>query len=51
MRTKDETITILKLSDELMEIIIEQDQMTNGDFQGCLEAVIMKAVDYGKGIR
>lgn len=39
---------VLRLSDKLMEIIIDQDNMTNSDFQSALEAVIINAINYGE---
>lgn len=45
---KEKTLKIMALSDELQSIIADKDELTNGDYQSCIEAVIMQAIHYGE---
>lgn len=44
---KKNVIEKMKLSDEILEIINDRDEMSNGDFQGCIEAIIENAYQLG----
>lgn len=46
--TKDQTIKLLEISNEILEIVEDRDQMDNGDYQGAIEAQVMNAFLYGK---
>lgn len=43
-----DTIEMLKISNEIQNIFNDKDEMPNGDFQGALEAQVMKAYFLGK---
>ena len=44
MNTQERALKVIELSDRIQAIIENRDQMTNGDYQGAIEAVIMTAV-------
>lgn len=48
MINKQKSHAVIRLSDKLMETIIDQDQYTTSDFQAALEAVILNAINYGE---
>jgi len=39
---------VILYSDRIQSIVEDKDKMTNGDYQGCIEAVIMSAIQYGR---
>lgn len=41
-------IELLKISSEIVDIVNNRDDMSNGDFQGCIEAQVKKAYLIGK---
>ncbi|MFA7708338.1 MAG: hypothetical protein WCX73_05295 [Candidatus Pacearchaeota archaeon] len=45
--TKD-TIELLKISSNIIDVLNDRDEMPNGDFQGCIEAQVMSAYLLGK---
>ena len=47
----NKSIKVVELSGGVEELIKDKDKMSRGDFQGCVEAVIMKAIQYGKGLK
>jgi hypothetical protein len=47
-RKTDEAIMVVRLSDAVQSIIDDREMLTTGDYQGCLEAVILKAIQYGR---
>lgn len=48
MINEKDTIELLQIGDEIVELFWEKDKMPNGDFQACLEAKVMKAYFLGK---
>jgi hypothetical protein len=48
MIDKNDTIQLLGISNEIIGLFGDKDEMPNTDFQGCLEAQIMKAYLLGK---
>jgi hypothetical protein len=50
MRSQKETLKIMEISTAIQTILDNKDALTDGDFQGCLEAQVMNAIDYGKNI-
>lgn len=60
MRTPADTLKEMELTDNLLDIINAQMQSlehndgleyTQSDLQGAIQAIIMKAIDYGKGTK
>ena len=49
MRTEAQAIKVVQLSDKIENIVNDRDNMPNGDYQGAIEAVIMQAVECGRG--
>ena len=47
MYSKEITLKLLEISNEILEIINDRDEMDNGDFQGCIEAQVMIAYQLG----
>ena len=47
--TKDDTLKVMELSGRCLEICNDRDEMTHGDLDGAFMAVIMDAIQYGKG--
>lgn len=45
MKDKREILAILKYSDLILEIIDSQEELTRGDLQGCIEAVVMNIIN------
>ncbi len=44
---------VMQYSSELLKLMEQQmthDAMPNGDLQGCVEAIVLKAIYYGKTI-
>lgn len=44
---------VMQFSDEIYSLIEQQmthDAMPNGDLQGCIEAIVLKAIYYGRTI-
>jgi hypothetical protein len=41
-------IELMKISSNIIEVCDDRDEMTNSDFQGCLEAQVMNAYLLGK---
>jgi len=39
---------VMELSDRIQSIVNDKDELTTGDYQGCIEAVIMQAIQYGR---
>jgi hypothetical protein len=48
MITKEDTIKLLEISSKIIEILEDKDDMSNGDFQGCIEAQVMIAYYLGQ---
>lgn len=48
MIDKDDTIQLLGIGDEIVGLFGDRDEMPNTDFQGCLEAQVMKAYLLGQ---
>jgi len=48
MKTKLEAIQVLKLTDKILDIIENKDDLTHSDLQGRIMAVIMNAMTLGK---
>ena len=44
----NEATQVVILSGEIQDIVEHRDEMTQSDYQACLEAVIMKAIQLGK---
>lgn len=42
-------INLLKISNKILEIVENKDEMPNGDYQACIEAQTMTAYLLGKG--
>ena len=41
-------LELLKISNEILEIVNDKDEMPNGDYQGAIEAQVMIAYQMGK---
>jgi hypothetical protein len=48
MYTKDEALLMMKLSDRILEIADGRSNLTRGEFQNVIDAVIMAAYQEGK---
>jgi hypothetical protein len=48
MYTKDEALLMMRLSDRILEIADNRENLTHGEFQSAIDAVIMAAYQEGK---
>lgn len=48
MMSLEDALKVVELSDDIQVIVEERDEFTNGDYQGALEGVILKAIQYGR---
>lgn len=44
----EKALMIVRLSDKAQEIAEHKDDMTTSDYQSCMEAVIIQAIEYGQ---
>ena len=47
MISKEMTMKMLKISDDIQEIVTDIEMMSNGDYQAAIEAQILIAIQYG----
>jgi hypothetical protein len=47
MSSKETAIKMLEISSEVQEIADNKEEMTNSDYQGCIESQILNAIRYG----
>lgn len=47
MYSKETTLKLLQISNEIFDIVIHKDKMDNGDYQGAIEAQVMIAYQLG----